>query len=209
MAVASRASRTSIARSRVAIRFARFSRSSSGSEHSGGTAMQSRSLSAARSGGAVSLRVLIPFLLIFSAGLYRIVGLPQGPDPPLDGAIYLIGILGWAVWGWLVISLLLQLVAAGAERVAAGTAAVRRFRTVADVLSVPLVRKAVQASLAGSMVVRVALPGLPVAAAGAPHDEALVVIVRTPHAGAPLPAPSVVWGASIQRAEDIPVGSVV
>ena len=190
--------------------------------------MQSRSLSAARSGGAVSLRVLIPFLLIFSAGLYRIVGLPQGPDPrleipdpasleallrssrpPLDGAIYLIGILGWAVWGWLVISLLLQLVAAGAERVAAGTAAVRRFRTVADVLSVPLVRKAVQASLAGSMVVRVALPGLPVAAAGAPHDEALVVIVGTPHAGAPWPAPSEVWGASIEPAEDIPVGSVV
>ena len=70
----------------------------------------------------------MPFLLLFGAGLYTIVGLPHAPDPrlgipdpasleallrssrpPLDGVIYVIGMVGWALWCWLVISLLLQL----------------------------------------------------------------------------------------------------
>src|SRR5918912_1622166 len=102
---------------------------------------------AASSGGAVSLRVLIPFLILLGAGLYRVVGPPHTPDaplalpdpssleallrsshPPLDGAIYVVGMLGWAVWAWLVLSLLLQVLAALAERIATGSAWVRRFR---------------------------------------------------------------------------------
>jgi hypothetical protein len=163
--------------------------------------MQAKPLSAASSGGAVSLRLLVPFLALFGAGLYSIVGLPHTPDPPLgipdptsleaflrsthpplDGAIYLIGMVGWGVWGWLIVSLLLQLFAIGAERVAAGTSAVRQLRSVADLISVPLVRKAVHASLAGSMVVRFALASVP--AAAAPQDQSVVVMVGNPQANA-------------------------
>src|SRR6516162_2400936 len=103
--------------------------------------MQANPPSEVRSAGAVSLRVLIPFLVLFGAGLYEVVGIPHAPDPsidipdlrsleamlrssrpPLDGAVYVVGMLGWAVWAWLVLSLLLQVCVAVAERVAGGAA---------------------------------------------------------------------------------------
>ena len=103
--------------------------------------MRARPLSAASSSGAVSLRTLIPFLLLFAVGLYTIAGGPHAPNPrleipdptsleallrssrpPLDGVIYVIGMVGWGLWGWLVFSLVLQLIAAGAERLAASFA---------------------------------------------------------------------------------------
>src|SRR5215471_17210057 len=99
----------------------------------------------ASSGGPVSLRVLIAFLVLFGAGLYQVVGLPHTPNPPiqlpdpasleallrsshppLDGVIYVVGMLGWAIWGWLILSLVLQVGAAIGEQVAAGTAVVQR-----------------------------------------------------------------------------------
>ena len=80
------------------------------------------------------------------AVLNAIAGLPHRPDPgfavpdlstveallrssypPLDGAIYVVGIVGWCIWGWLVLSLILQLVAAGSERIAGGTLAFAGF----------------------------------------------------------------------------------
>jgi len=190
--------------------------------------MQAKPLSTASSGGAVSLRLLVPFLALFGAGLYAVVGLPHTPDPPLgildptsleallrsthpplDGAIYLTGMVGWGLWGWLIVSLLLQLFAAGAERVATGTTAVRHLRTVADLISVPLVRKAVHASLAGSIVVRFALAGVPAAAAAAPQDQSVVVIVGNPQASATALRGSHVRAATEDPGNEIPAGSVL
>src|SRR5712692_7687704 len=212
MAGDSRASRTSTTGSMVATRSDKSSQLFSSTKRAEGAGMQAKPLSAASSGGAVSLRLLVPFLALFGACLYSIVGLPHTPDPPLgipdptsleaflrsthpplDGPIYLIGMVGWGVWGWLIVSLLLQLFAAGAERVAAGTSAVRQLRTVADLISVPLVRKAVHASLAGSMVVRFALA---VPAAAAPQDQSVVVMVGNPQANAAALLGSQVWAAS-------------
>jgi LysM repeat protein len=159
--------------------------------------------------------------------LYTIVGVPHAPDPrleipdptsleallrssrpPLDGVIYVIGMVGWGLWGWLVFSLVLQLITAGAERLAAGTTAVRRLRTLADVLCVPLVRKAVHASLAGGIVVRVAVAGMPTAVAAAPQNHAVVVMVGRAYAGAPASPRSDIWAAE-EPTDNIPVGSVV
>ena len=128
--------------------------------------------------------------------------------PPLDGAIYVVGLVGWCIWGWLVLSLILQLVAAGGERLAGGTLAVRRFRTLADVLSVPFVRKAVHASLAGSMIVRVAMAGVP-AVAAAPQDHSIVVLVGDPRTGAQESSRTTFWAAPDEPAGDVPAGSVV
>src|SRR5213082_2730123 len=106
--------------------------------------MQARPPSAASSGGAVSLRILVLFLVTFGAGLYYVVGLPHAPSPPLqlpdprsleallrssrpplDGAIYVLGMVGWVLWAWLVLSLVLQIAVVAMERVARGTAAIR------------------------------------------------------------------------------------
>src|SRR5690349_6341668 len=110
--------------------------------------MHTRRPLSASSAGPVSLRVVIAFLVLFGAGLYEVVGLPHAPNPPLqlpdpasleallrsshpplDGAIYVVGMLGWAIWAWLVLSLVLQVAVAAGERVAAGTAIVRRATT--------------------------------------------------------------------------------
>ena len=134
--------------------------------------MKGKPPSEASQAGAVSLRVLIPFLILFGAGLFEVVGLPHGPTsalevpdgasveamlrssrPPLDGAIYVSGMLGWLVWVWLVLSLMLQLGVVVAERLAGGTAIIRHAHRIADVVSAPMVRQAVQASVAGGMVV--------------------------------------------------------
>jgi nucleoid-associated protein YgaU/DNA-binding SARP family transcriptional activator len=141
---------------------------------------------------AITLRLLVPFLVLFGVGLFFIAGGPRMPDatlevpdllglesllrsprPPVDGAIYVVGMLGWAVWAWLVLSLVLQAFAVVAERLAAGAAWVKTFRSAADWLSAPLVRRAVEASLAGSLFVRVAV-GVPGAVA-APLQTAAVV----------------------------------
>ncbi len=132
----------------------------------------------------------------------------RSAHPPLDGAIYVAGSLGWLIWAWLVLSLCLQLVATAAERVAAGANVVRRVRITADFLSGPLVRRAVQTSLAGGMVVRVALAGVPTAAA-APRDPAPIVTMVGVQKRAASSASSSVWFGSQAPAADIPAGSII
>src|SRR5437764_5177390 len=101
--------------------------------------------------GAVSLRLLLPFVALFGVVLYFIAGTPRtpgtslsvpdvltleallrSPRPPLEGAIYAVGMLGWVAWGWLVLSLVLQVLVALAERLSAGATWVGGFRTLAD-----------------------------------------------------------------------------
>ncbi len=148
--------------------------------------MRRHEQTAASQDRTVGLRVLVPLLLAFAAALSVLVGLPHAPDPslsvpdgatieallrsqhpPLDGVIYVVGMVSWLVWGWLVLSLALQIAASMAERVGTGAAWVGQLRTVADWLSVPLVRRAVHASLAVGVLARVAV-GSAVDAAAAP-----------------------------------------
>ena len=156
--------------------------------------MRSKPPAEVSAAGAVSLRTLIVFLVLFGAGLYEVVGLPHAPvspigvpdpssleamlrssRPPLDGGVYVVGMLGWSVWAWLVLSLLLQVCVGVAEHVAGDAAGVRQARGIADLLTAPLVRKAVQTSLAGGLVARVALAGVPAAAAAPPEPAAFSV----------------------------------
>lgn len=176
---------------------------------------------------SVSLKTLVGFLLAFSAGLFVTVGLPhapaqslelpdpssleallRSPHPPLEGAIYVAGMLGWGIWAWLVLSLVLQLGVAAGERVAGGTTAVRRASNLADLLSAPLVRKAVRSSLAGSMLARVALAGVPVAAA-APVERPALVHSISPQASSQRILGPQFWATSREAARDIPPGATV
>jgi LysM domain len=178
------------------------------------------------SAGPVSLGVLIAFLALFGAGLYKVVGLPHAPNPPLqlpdpasleallrsshpplDGAIYVVGMLGWAIWAWLVLSLVLEVGIAAGERVAAGTAVIRGASALADLLSAPLVRKAVRTSLAGGMMARVALAGVPTAAAAPLERPAVVVSVSSPSSSQPTHELHF-WASSDDVALDIPAGAI-
>src|SRR5215467_7246039 len=179
------------------------------------------------SASTVSLRVLVAFLVLFGAGLYEVVGLPHAPNPPLqppdaasleallrsshpplDGVIYVVGMFAWAVWAWLVLSLVLQVGAAMGERVATGTAVVRRASGLADLLSAPMVRNAVRTSLAGGMMARVALGGVPVAAAEPVDRPAVVVSVSPQTSSQPTHGPRFLASPN-DLARDIPAGAIV
>jgi nucleoid-associated protein YgaU len=189
--------------------------------------MQANPPSEVRSAGAVSLRILIPFLVLFAAGLYELVGLPHAPDPPidvpdlssleailrsshppLDGALYVVGMVAWSVWAWLVLSLLLQVGVGIAEHVSGGTRVVRQAHWVADALSAPLVRRAVRASLAGGLVARVALSAVP-AAASAPTETAAFVDHVSPGGGRLMSSGPGFWATYEQPVIDVPSGSIV
>jgi DNA-binding SARP family transcriptional activator len=176
---------------------------------------------------SVSLKTLVGFLLVFGTGLVLTLGLPHAPAqplelpdpasleamlrssrPPLEGAIYVAGMLGWAIWAWLVLSLVLQVGVAAAERVGAGTTVVRRASTIADFLSLPLVRRAVRTSLAGGLMARVALGGVPEAAAAPVDPPPIIEIIGTQASAQPTHAPDF-WASSYDAASDAPAGAIV
>jgi LysM repeat protein len=62
----------------------------------------------------------------------------------------------WLLWAWLAVTVVLRVIVLLCERAAAGAAWVASLRTVSDRLTLPVVRRAVDASLAGLLLARVA-----------------------------------------------------
>ena len=179
------------------------------------------------SAGTVSLSVLVAFLVLFGAGLYEMVGLPHAPNPPLqppdaasleallrsshpplDGVIYVVGMLGWAIWAWLILSVVLQVGAAIGQQVAAGTPVAQRASRLADLISAPMVRNAVRTSLAGGMMARVALASVPAAAAAPVERPVLVVSISPQTSSQPTHRPHF-WASSDAAAPVIPAAAIV
>jgi nucleoid-associated protein YgaU len=80
-------------------------------------------------------------------------------SPSRDQVASVLAILTWAIWlcwGYVFATTVLRVLVVVAERVGSGAAWVRSFRWVSDLVTVPAVRRAVDASLAGALFVRVA-----------------------------------------------------
>lgn len=99
----------------------------------------------------------------------------RGTSIPLAGLGYVLSLLAWAIWGWLTLSLLLQLGVALAEVATHGAAWVRSLRRATNVVTLPLVRRAVDSALAVAMVVQVAAHAAPAAAAELPPPPPAIV----------------------------------
>ena len=104
-----------------------------------------------------------------------IVATLAGSTLPVDAVVLLLVDVAWLLWIWIVGSLCLELALVAAEVFARGAGWVRQLRSVADRLSVPLVRRAVAAAFAVQVISR----GVPIASAQtiAP-PQALVTAVR-------------------------------
>jgi hypothetical protein len=137
----------------------------------------------------MSLGALVGWLAVLGAGVYALVGLPRVPTslpaapadldvqlqllvrsptgPQLDAVIYIVQWLFWLGWVYVTATTLLRVGVVLGERVAARTTWMRSLRWLSDWLTLPFVRRAVDASLAGAMLVRVAVmtPSPPVAMA--------------------------------------------
>ena len=116
--------------------------------------------------------------------------------------------LGWSVWAWLLVSLLLQVGVGVVEQVAGGTAVARKGRWIADLLSAPLVRNAVRTSLAGGLAARVALAGVPVAAA-TPTQTTAFFVNFSPRGDASLSTRAEFLATPEEPVDDVPSDSIV
>jgi two-component SAPR family response regulator/LysM repeat protein len=135
-------------------------------------------------------------LAVGAAALYVTGGLPhlprempswnlvaatlQGSSLPLDALGYILTSVAWVVWGWIVTSLLLRLLVAGAEGLAHGALWVRRLRIVSDRVTLPLVRRAVDSALVAVFVVNMVSRTVPGAAAATlPHPATASVATQS------------------------------
>src|SRR3989440_8687653 len=123
----------------------------------------------------------LAYLIIGLAGVFCVaaatVGTPQVPtswprlptmtelellgrSPTRDQLAGVLGVLTWAVWlmwGYVLLATALRVLVIVAEHVLQGAAWVRSFRTLSNLLTVPALRRAVDASLAGTLFLRVAV----------------------------------------------------
>ena len=131
--------------------------------------------SAAEHQNGTSLGVLLVWLVLFWAGLKFLVGWPPafpalpGAWPswptievwlgsallPTDWLIPSVGLIGWVIWGWTTVFVVVRLTLNGLEAATHGAAWVRSLVRATDWLMLPAVRRAVDASLAGLLVARV------------------------------------------------------
>jgi DNA-binding SARP family transcriptional activator/LysM repeat protein len=108
--------------------------------------------------GCVGLTLLAGVGLAAFAGPPRLPSEPPRPDSlldllggttlPVDGLVLVLIDIAWLAWGWVALSLALELLVIAAELVAFGGDWVRALRQVADRLSMPLVRRGVVAAFA-------------------------------------------------------------
>ncbi|HEX9371783.1 MAG TPA: hypothetical protein VF897_12295, partial [Roseiflexaceae bacterium] len=133
---------------------------------------------------------------------------PTGPQ--LDAAIFALSWLFWFVWVYVAATTLLRIGVILGERVAAGTAWVRSLRWLSDLLTLPFVRRAVDASLAGALLVRVAVmaPNLPLAMA-APLTAQVDQIQDRTSEGEPSASTSAAEAASRPVPADLEPGDIV
>jgi len=99
----------------------------------------------------------------------------RGSSLPLGVLAYLLSTVAWAVWFWIVASILLRLLLAGADAVAHGVAWVQLLLRVSDRVTLPIVRRLVDGVLLTVFVVNVVGRAAPGAVAAAPPATA------TPH----------------------------
>ena len=98
----------------------------------------------------------------------------RGPELPLGAVAYLAAMAAWLTWGYLALSIGLQIAALVAETVSSGQW-VRALRRVADRLTAPMVRQLVEALFVALVVVHLAGRAPIVSAASASPVAAAVV----------------------------------
>jgi nucleoid-associated protein YgaU/DNA-binding SARP family transcriptional activator len=125
-------------------------------------------------GVSYDLVVLLGWLTLFGVGLKWLVGWPAAPVLPAvmpswstvqvwaqspgaspEGLVSWAAALAWVVWIWTLATVLLRVLVDLADALTRGARWVGSVRLVSDWLTIPLVRRAVDASLAGVLLARV------------------------------------------------------
>ncbi len=105
----------------------------------------------------------------------------RGSSLPLGLLAYILSMIAWAVWLWIVGSLLLRVMVLAIDAMTHGAAWVADLRAVSDRVTLPIVRRAVDGALVAMVVVNVASRTVSGAAAASPPiaTSSHVVAVRS------------------------------
>lgn len=141
-------------------------------------------------------------LALGAAALYVLAGPPRLPPSlpswagvaatlrgsylPPEAVAYVLTTAAWAVWVWIIASLILRLVVVSAEAVAHGAAWVRALRAISDRTTLPFVRRLVDGAVITVLIVNILARPTPTAAAPA----AAHVVALTPASDGGVSAPS-------------------
>ena len=93
---------------------------------------------------------------------------------PLQWLISGVGLMAWIVWGWTCLFVILRIALNVLDAATRGAAWVDSLRKASDWLTLPIVRRAVDVSLAGLLVARVAAIPAAAAAQAAPPAAAMI-----------------------------------
>ena len=167
---------------------------------------QSRSVdvSSREPGVSYDLPILLGWLTLFGVGLKLLVGWPaapvlpdhmpswsviqvwiQSPGSSPAGLVSWAAALAWVVWVWTLASVLLRVVVDVADGLTRGARWVGSIRLVSDWLTIPLVRRAVDASLAGMLLARVVAQSGIAEASPLPQASVAAVQIQTGAVGHP------------------------
>ena len=144
----------------------------------------------------LGLLSLILGLALGGAALYAVSGPPHLPSAlpgwetivvtlrgsylPPEVLGYLLTTAAWALWIWIVASMLLRFLVAAAETATRGAAWVSSLRALSDLVTLPFVRRVVDGALVALVVVNVATRGVSLAAAAPLAPVAATAALATP-----------------------------
>lgn len=153
-----------------------------------------------RESGIRGLLWLVLGLALGGAALYGVAGPPRLPaelpswstiSATLQGSYlapevvaYALTTAAWAMWLWMVGTLVLRVVVGIADALTHGAAWVRALRAVSDRVTLPIVRRVVDGALVALLVVNL-VGRSPAVAAAAPLETATVAQMVTPNGAAP------------------------
>jgi nucleoid-associated protein YgaU/DNA-binding SARP family transcriptional activator len=130
------------------------------------------------SAGRGSAAILLVWLAVFGSAVYVLAGWPpavplvasglpssqvfeiwlRSPSLALDALLPSVRLLAWVVWAWTCAYVVIRVVLRVLEWLTRGAAWVHSLRSASNWLMIPAVRRVVDASLAGLIVIRVAMP---------------------------------------------------
>jgi hypothetical protein len=150
----------------------------------------------------LGLLALVLGLGIGAAALYAVAGGPRlpstlptwdvavltlgGSDLPLEALAYILTTAAWAVWLWLVVSVILRLLVLVADAATQGAAWVGALRAVSDRVTLPIVRRLVDGALVAAVVIN--LVGRSASSAAAAPAEPASAVALAVAAGTDMPA---------------------
>ena len=104
----------------------------------------------------------------------------QGSSVPYGALVYLLMTAAWAIWAWVVASLVLRLIVVSFDVLLHGAAWIRPLRSISDRMTLPVVRRLVDGAVVAILLVNLTTRSPSMASAAPLTSEVMVVAAESP-----------------------------